>query len=148
MVNEPWWVSDHCRTNFWTEWVCNSVTVAQPLSPKHVTFALFQTDRPLPSFARLDFASCLFSFNPHLVVLRPSFRHSSFRCYRTTFNGHHSDCGITSLLVHSMRRTSMPRGSSFPFHPTTIDPFSLLFDTACTNTLGRLNLVPVSMDRF
>ena len=46
-----------------------------------------------------------------------------------------------------MRRTSMPRGSSFPFHPTTIDPFSLLFDTACTNTLGRLNLVPVLMDK-
>ena len=42
-----------------------------------------------------------------------------------------------------MRRTSMPRGSSFPFHPTTIAPFSLLFDTACTNTLGRLNLVNV-----
>ena len=39
----------------------NVVTVAQPLSPKHVTFA----HRPLPS--------CLFFFNPHLVVLRPSF---------------------------------------------------------------------------
>ena len=50
-----------------------SVTVAQPLSPKHVTSAQFRTDRPLPSFARLDSASCLFSFNPHLVVLRPSF---------------------------------------------------------------------------
>ena len=51
------------------------------------------------------------------------FCHCSFRCYRTTFDGHHSDFRITSLLVHSIRRTSMPRGSPFPFHPTTIALF-------------------------
>ena len=48
------------------------VTVAQPLSLKHVTFALFWTDRDLHISNCLEYASCILVFHPHLIVFCPS----------------------------------------------------------------------------
>ena len=92
----------------------NVVTVAQPLSPKHVTFALL-TDRPLPS--------CLFFFNPHLVVLRPSFSSlfllllsHNLRWPPFRFRDNLSACPLHVSHIHASWLV-------FSLHPTTIALF-------------------------
>ena len=87
---------------------------------------------------RRDFHSVLDQSATHLsrlclmyLFLQPSscrsssliFVNCSFRRYRTTSKAHHSDLGITSLLVHSMHRPSEPRGPIFSFHSTTSPSF-------------------------
>ena len=94
-------------------WMCNG---SPTIEPETCDFRSV-LDRSATSIICLS-RLCLMSlfFNPHYC-------HHSFHCYHTNFDGHHSDFGITSLLVHSMHCTSMPHGSSLPFHPTTITPF-------------------------
>ena len=68
------------------QWECELrvVTVAQLLSLKHVTFALFRTDRPLPSFARLDLPHVSFSLTLISSFFVPHFRHHSFQSSMAT----------------------------------------------------------------
>ena len=84
------------------------------------------------------------------------FVNCSFRRYRTTSKAHHSDLGITSLLVHSMHRPSEPRGPIFSFHSTTSPSFhsfsTSLVQLPSTNStscrclcLGGLVLVALSV---
>ena len=54
---------------------------------------------------------------------------------------------ITSLLVHSMRCTSMPRGSSFPFHPTTTALFRYSLTSLVTTPSADSTSCPHSTSR-
>ena len=101
-------------------------------------------DRSATSIIRPSrLASCLFFFNPHLVVLCPSFSSP----FLPIFDGHHSNFGINSLLVHSMPHTSMPCGSSFPFHPTTTTLFRYSSTSLVTTPSADSTLCPRSTSR-
>ena len=63
-------------------------------------------------------------FHPHLIVLCPSILSHPFHWYCKTFDNHHSDFGITSLLIHLTCCASMPHGSPFSFIQQSLSLFA------------------------
>ena len=92
------------------------------------------------SLSILKFTLCHLVFNPHLVILRPSF----LSPFLPIFNGHHSNYRTISLLIHSMCCTSMHCGSSFPFHPTTTALFHYTSTSLVTTPLADSTSCPCS----
>ena len=117
--------------------------VAQPLSTKHVTFTLFQTNHDLlifPTVSSMPHASLSFTLISSLFA--PQFCHHSLQQPPFQFWDNlptwppHILCIHASWLVPSL---------SFNNHCS----FLHLFNITCTTTLGQFNLMPailVSMD--
>ena len=117
--------------------------VAQPLSTKHVTFALFQTDHDLlifPTVSSMTHASL--SFTLILSLFAPQFCHCSLQQPPFQFWDNLPTQPPHVLHIHA---SWLIPSLSFNNHHS----FSHLFDITCTTTLGWFNLVPVilvSMD--